>query len=79
MTVLGREQHHEAAGADAAHPDDLDRGVFEAIPVEQHPPIVGQRGAVGVEELRATISSVSSGGWKINGGWSTMRMRPPSA
>ena len=53
--AFGRgEETHQAAGADAADADDLHREVFQAVAIEQHAAIVGQRQAIvlhPVEEL----------------------------
>ncbi len=46
MAFGGGEETHQAAGADAADADDLHREVFQAVAIEQHAAIVGQRQAI---------------------------------
>ncbi len=51
MAFGGGEETHQAAGADAADADDLHREVFQAVAIEQHAAIVGQRQAIVLHPL----------------------------
>ena len=70
------EQGHEGRQADAAHPDDLERGVDEPVALDEHPSIFLERVAVG-RQRRDLRGQGQLGGWVTTGGWSTIRRTPP--
>src|SRR3974390_2891109 len=51
MVSLRHHQGNQASPTDAANPHYLNGYIYDPVPIEQYPPVVGERFSVGVEKL----------------------------
>ena len=78
VLVAALEDDHEAARADAADADDLEREVGEAVALEELAPALGHRGAVVLEDLLRSAAGAARRSRRAvtTGGSSRMTRRP---